>query len=202
MTDVFLSYSSKDRDRVRPIFEALAAAGFDVFWDLETPAGVLWEKWIVGHLTQAKCVVVCWSRNASDSDNVKYEARVANEHGKLIPLMLEPLKTDQFPMGLDAIQAPNLAGWRGEVSDARWQRIQKKSRSRSHHSGQSVQFTDWKRDCWPRGSAGRAPKATKQPCTVRWRKRFKSERRSSARETMPASKSARSLKTCAFTEKH
>lgn len=44
MTDVFLSYSSKDRERVRPIFEALSAAGFDVFWDLETPPGVLWEK--------------------------------------------------------------------------------------------------------------------------------------------------------------
>lgn len=125
MTDVFLSYSSIDRERVRPIFEVLAAAGFDVFWDLETPAGVSWEKWIVGHLTRAKSVVVCWSRNAGESDNVKYEARVAKDHGKLIPLMLEPLTVEQFPMGLDAIQAPSLTGWSGDASDDRWQRLQK-----------------------------------------------------------------------------
>lgn len=76
-------------------------------------------------MTQAKCVVVCWSRNASDSSNVKYEARVANDHGKLIPLMLEPMKTGEFPMGLDVVQSPDLEGWRGDVGDAHWRRIQK-----------------------------------------------------------------------------
>ena len=33
MTDAFFSYSSKDRERVRPIRDALVAEGFDVFWD-------------------------------------------------------------------------------------------------------------------------------------------------------------------------
>ena len=32
MTDIFFSYSSADRERVRPIRDALAAQGFEVFW--------------------------------------------------------------------------------------------------------------------------------------------------------------------------
>ena len=38
MTDVFFSYSSKDRERVRPIRDAVVAEeGFDVFWDQDVP---------------------------------------------------------------------------------------------------------------------------------------------------------------------
>ena len=46
MTDVFFSYSSKDRERVRPIRDALVAEGFDVFWDQEVPPGRNWDEWI------------------------------------------------------------------------------------------------------------------------------------------------------------
>src|SRR5262249_20231613 len=40
MTDIFFSYSSADRERVRPIRDALVAQGFDVFWDQEVPTGL------------------------------------------------------------------------------------------------------------------------------------------------------------------
>ena len=38
--EIFFSYSSKDRERVRPFHEALTALGFEVFWDMEVPPGV------------------------------------------------------------------------------------------------------------------------------------------------------------------
>jgi hypothetical protein len=42
MTDIFFSYSAKDRERVRPVHAALTAMGFDVLWDrlghLDPPA--------------------------------------------------------------------------------------------------------------------------------------------------------------------
>jgi hypothetical protein len=38
MTDIFFSYSSADRERVRPIRDALVAQGFEVFWDQVPPA--------------------------------------------------------------------------------------------------------------------------------------------------------------------
>ena len=54
MTDVFFSYSSKDRERVRPIRDALVAEGFDVFWDREVPPGRNRDEWIRRHLDAAQ----------------------------------------------------------------------------------------------------------------------------------------------------
>jgi hypothetical protein len=39
MADIFLSYSSKDKDRVRPLVLALEREGWSVWWDRKTPAG-------------------------------------------------------------------------------------------------------------------------------------------------------------------
>jgi hypothetical protein len=53
MTDIFFSYSSADRERVRPIRNALAEQGFEVFWDQQVPSGMDWDSWIRQHLTRA-----------------------------------------------------------------------------------------------------------------------------------------------------
>jgi hypothetical protein len=39
VTDIFFSYSSIDRERVRPVRYALTTQGFEVFWDQETRPG-------------------------------------------------------------------------------------------------------------------------------------------------------------------
>ena len=39
MADVFISYASEDRDRVRPLAEALLSRGFNVWWDRSLSAG-------------------------------------------------------------------------------------------------------------------------------------------------------------------
>ncbi len=49
MTDVFFSYSSEDRERVRPIRDALVAEGFGVFWDREVPPGRNWDEGMRPH---------------------------------------------------------------------------------------------------------------------------------------------------------
>ncbi|MCZ6871640.1 MAG: TIR domain-containing protein [Gammaproteobacteria bacterium] len=33
MADIFLSYASEDRERVRPLVAALETGGFSVWWD-------------------------------------------------------------------------------------------------------------------------------------------------------------------------
>lgn len=124
MTDIFFSYSSKDRERVRPVRDALAAQGFDVFWDQQVPAGVDWDAWIRGHLNRSKCAIVFWSANSVASDNVRHEATVAKQAGKLIPVLIEELRADQFPMGLYSVQGANLAGWSGAVEEPAWQKLQ------------------------------------------------------------------------------
>ena len=100
MTDIFFSYSSADRERVRPIRDALAEQGFEVFWDQQVPAGMDWDTWIRQHLTKSKCAMAFWSATSVSSDNVRHEAAVAKQQGKLISVLLEPLTAEQFPMGL------------------------------------------------------------------------------------------------------
>ena len=116
MTDIFLSYSSKDRERVRPLRDALTAAGYEVFWDQETPAGVNWNKWIMEHLDRARLVVVAWSKSSVESDPVIHEATIARDYGKLVPCLLDPLTTREFPIGFYMDQAAVLAGWAGQTA--------------------------------------------------------------------------------------
>jgi hypothetical protein len=124
MTDIFFSYSSKDRERVRPIRDALAAQGFDIFWDQQVPAGVDWDTWIRQHLQRAKCAVVFWSGNSVASDNVRHEATVAKTQGKLVPVLIEDLRPDQFPMGLYSTQGANLVAWAPGPASSEWQKLQ------------------------------------------------------------------------------
>src|SRR4051794_38497299 len=46
MADIFFSYSSADRERVRPVRDAFVAHGFEVFWDQEVPPSRDWDSWI------------------------------------------------------------------------------------------------------------------------------------------------------------
>jgi hypothetical protein len=123
MTDVFLSYSSKDRDRVRLIRDALAERGFDVFWDQTLPAGIDWDTWIRQHLAQSKCALVVWSKNSVGSDNVRHEAKIAKDQRKLLPVLIDDLAAEEFPMGLYVFQAAQLAIWHGNTHDDAWLRV-------------------------------------------------------------------------------
>jgi TIR domain/PAN domain len=125
MTDIFFSYSSADRKRVRPIRDALAEQGFEVFWDQQVPAGMDWDSWIRQHLTKSKCAIAFWSAKSVSSDNVRHEAMVAKQQGKLISVLLEPLTVEQFPMGLYVQQAANLSGWRGDYNDNEWRKFRR-----------------------------------------------------------------------------
>jgi hypothetical protein len=125
MTDIFFSYSSKDRERVRLVHQTLTGMGFDIFWDQELPAGIKWDAWIRQHLGQAKCAIVFWSQTSATSDNVHHEATIAKQHGKLIPVLLDALTAEQFPMGLYSVQGVNLSAWIGDLADAEWLKLQR-----------------------------------------------------------------------------
>jgi hypothetical protein len=120
IADIFFSYSSKDRDRVRAVRDALAAQGFEIFWDQSVPPGLDWDTWIRQHLNEAKCALVFWSKNSVGSDNVRHEATVAKQQGKLIPVLLDPLTVEQFPMGLYSTQGADLTTWTGGEQEQSW----------------------------------------------------------------------------------
>jgi hypothetical protein len=123
LSEVFFSYSSKDREPVRRVRDALVDKGFDVFWDQQTPTGTDWDTWIRAELGKSKCAVVFWSAASAASDNVRHEATVAKRQGKLISVVIEPLTELDIPLGLYAQQAADLSGWDSDYTDDRWRKF-------------------------------------------------------------------------------
>jgi len=116
MADVFLSYKREDAAKVRKLIAALRDWGLDCWWDEDIPPSAPWEATIEQELAQAKTVIVCWSPDAVASDNVRSEARVAREDGRLIQVFLKPCNP---PLFFGERQGLNLSRWRGNVDDAR-----------------------------------------------------------------------------------
>ena len=112
MPDVFISYSSKDRAVAERVEKALTGAGFDVFWDQHTPAGTDWDSWIRERLHGSAVVIVLWTKASIASPNVRHEAIVAREAGKLLPVMVDALTPADFPMGLYMVQGLVMAARR------------------------------------------------------------------------------------------
>lgn len=85
--------------------DALEQAGYEVFWDQSTPPGKDWDEWIRDQLNGAKLVIALWTKSSVASPNVRHEAIIAREAGKLLPVMVDDLKPTDFPMGLFMVQA-------------------------------------------------------------------------------------------------
>lgn len=123
MIDVFLSYSSGDIEPAGRLVRALESAGLTVFWDQATPPGVDWDTWIRGKLSDSRSVVVLWSKASVASANVRHEAIIARDQGKLIPVLLEAVDPRDFPMGLYLVQALKLHDWNGDTSSEAFLRL-------------------------------------------------------------------------------
>ncbi|HEY6367396.1 MAG TPA: TIR domain-containing protein [Candidatus Binatia bacterium] len=110
MADIFLSYANEDRETARAVAGLLESAGCTVWWDRRIPAGRTWRSMIEEALRDMRCMVVLWSTHSVDSDWVREEAEEARALGKLIPVLIEPVKP---PVGFRSIQAADLTDWNG-----------------------------------------------------------------------------------------
>ena len=90
--EVFVSYSSQDRDRVIPVVDYLRSSGISVWVDEgNIHAADLWSEQIVQAIAGCQVMVVMLSGNSTDSHNVVKEAMLASEQKKaLLPVYLEP----------------------------------------------------------------------------------------------------------------
>jgi len=114
MTDVFISYSRGDRERVRVIADALTARGLKVWWDPEITTGAEFRFEITQELDASRAVVVVWSSNSVSSRFVCDEADVGAQRESLIPVLLELV---DIPLGFRQIQTADLSRWRGRKKD-------------------------------------------------------------------------------------
>lgn len=106
--DIFVSYSHQDRERVRVLVSALAAEGWEVFWDRTIPPGESWRTWIGAPLAAAPVVIVCWTKHSVESDWVSQEADAAAKRRALLPVTLDEVTP---PLGLAHIHAADLVAW-------------------------------------------------------------------------------------------
>jgi len=116
MPDVFVSYKREDAAKVGKLVGALRSAGLEVWWDEDIPASAPWEATIEKALKGAKSVIVCWSPASVESENVRSEARVAREDGRLVQVFVAPCAP---PLFFGERQGVDLAGWRGNQNDRR-----------------------------------------------------------------------------------
>jgi len=110
MADIFISYASEDRARVRPLAEALQERGFNIWWDRSLAAGQDYTAIIEKELKGAKAVIVVWTQSSAVSTFVRDEAGRARDEGRLIPVLLDPV---QLPLGFGAFQAEDFTRWNG-----------------------------------------------------------------------------------------
>jgi TIR domain len=110
MADVFLSYASKDKQRVKPLVAILERAGWSVFWDDRLRFGSSWGRKLEIELRSARAVVVAWSSKSAESDWVRDEAGRGADRGILFPVLLDHMKP---PLGSGAIQTVDLSRWNG-----------------------------------------------------------------------------------------
>lgn len=120
MADIFLSYSSKDKERVKPLVRALEREGWSVWWDQKTLAGESYNSLIDRELRGAQCVVVVWSEHSISSEWVYEEANLGKQRNALIPAKIDPVN---IPLGFSLLQAVDLVGWTGYSTHPAFQHL-------------------------------------------------------------------------------
>lgn len=113
MADVFISYSSADRERAHKVASSLEAHGWTVWWDRKLIVGQAYDQAIERELEIARCVVVLWSKEAIRSDWVKNEAAFAAERDVLVPALIDNVK---LPLEFRRKQTADLINWDGAPS--------------------------------------------------------------------------------------
>ncbi len=93
---IFISYSHADEMQVRGFAECCRAIGTDYFFDRHTlQPGDLFKDKILNYINNADLFVLCWSKNAAESEWV----RIEREHA--LSLIREPdSKSSIYPLNL------------------------------------------------------------------------------------------------------
>jgi hypothetical protein len=103
--DVFISYSRANSVRVQPLVELLRREGHRVFFDqTEILVADKWKERLSRAVASSRVLILCWSREASESEYVRYELFRA-----------EGLKRRVLPWLLDGTALPSLVEIQGII---------------------------------------------------------------------------------------
>ncbi|MDM0053754.1 toll/interleukin-1 receptor domain-containing protein [Variovorax sp. J22R115] len=136
-TQVFLSYSSRDRATAGRLADALARDGLDVFWDRSILAGVDFTEVIQMELELSRSVVVLWSASSVGSRWVRSEANWGIERGILIEVKIDASRP---PLPFGQLQTPDLSNWTGSRANAEYLHFLQAVRSKVKPSSPSTEL--------------------------------------------------------------
>jgi hypothetical protein len=120
MSNIFISYSSEDRDWARRLAQALEPEGWSVWWDRKIAVGKSYQRVIEAELEAADCVIVVWSEHSVASDWVVAEAAEGRERNLLVPISIDGAKP---PLVFRQIQTADLSKWDGSPSSSAFRRL-------------------------------------------------------------------------------
>jgi len=101
--DIFISYARTNSVRVEPLVELLRKKGYRVFFDqAEIFVADKWKERLSRSVASSRVLILCWSKEASDSEYVRYELFRA-----------EGLKKRVLPWLLDGTELPKLVEIQG-----------------------------------------------------------------------------------------
>lgn len=119
MADIFISYSREDRERVRPVVEALQGQGWDVWWDPSIPLRGQNDD-LDRMLGSSGAVLVIWSAASRGSEYVRSEAAAGLYKNKLIQARID---TSAPPRPFDQVDVADLGAWSGDLNDPNWEKV-------------------------------------------------------------------------------
>ena len=108
MSDIFISYSSKDRPWVETFAKVLESHGWSVWWDRNIPTGGSFNAVIRQELRAARCAIVVWSGQSVDSEWVQAEADEARKQEKYLPIRIDE---SDIPLGFTQRTFQSLVDW-------------------------------------------------------------------------------------------
>jgi TIR domain len=114
MADVFVSYSRKDAARVEMLVRAIEVHGLSVWWDRSLEQGSDFGSIISKEIAAANACVVCWSKDAAESQWVRAEAQEANELKKYTGVLIAE---GRAPLPFNTLNNANLAQWAGAADE-------------------------------------------------------------------------------------
>jgi len=111
--DLFISYSQKDMATVKSLTAILQQSGWSVWFDQELKAGATFDRVIEEALSNARAVIVAWSKNSVNSDWVRAEAAFALQSAKLFPVRLDDVA---LPLRFIHVHTLDLSTWDGSAN--------------------------------------------------------------------------------------
>jgi hypothetical protein len=103
--DLVISYTSADREKLRPLLEGLHRLRYQVWFDQELSGGQEWWDTILGRIRACDALLLALSPAVIDSEACAREMSYARAVGKpILPVMIERVRPELLPAHLASVQ--------------------------------------------------------------------------------------------------